>query len=240
MSDRSTQLRTLYEDSWENLQKGMSAFDTAKNLNISNPLLLDELEFWKEMDGMDFKIMIFGQQTYGWGWSGHKYHDSNRGKDEVGAIMDGYRNFNNNDGKAWPKINSPFWRFCRGLCKEVTGSPDAFIWNNLFKFDQDGKEPSGEIKEVSCSAFPVITKEIEILKPNVIIFLTSQRNDKWLKKIFSNVEFEGLSGYDQKALSKVKHDLLPEKTYRTYHPAYLNWRKMYHEIPGKICELIKN
>ncbi len=67
--------------------------------------------------------------------------------------------------------------FCQGAHevydKLNPGGPEGgFVWSNLIKADQYGGRPEPEVEEAICRTFGVLPQEIEILKPDVVLFFT--------------------------------------------------------------------
>lgn len=60
------------------------------------------------------------------------------------------------------------------------------------------------------------------------MFFTGPYYDWILKSIFPGIEFEPVEG--QRFLAKIRHPKLPDQSYRTYHPAYLNRAGLWEQI----------
>ena len=77
------------------------------------------------------------------------------------------------------------------LLEERTGKKIGFVWNNLFKIGQGrighgkccGQSPD-YIKAIEKETFDVIGKEIEILAPDIIIFMTGTAVDNVIMEKF--------------------------------------------------------
>ncbi|HVW84012.1 MAG TPA: hypothetical protein VHB50_05010, partial [Bryobacteraceae bacterium] len=67
----------------------------------------------------------------------------------------------------------------------------------------------------------LLLHEIAILNPGAVIFLTGPNYDREIKAEFPDVQFHPTSEIPVRMLARLKHPCLPEKTFRTYHPHYL-------------------
>ena len=105
--------------------------------------------------------------------------------------------------------------------------PDKKIrltWNNIVKIGKHGAKgfPPDYIYEIEREHFHVIPQELEILNPNVVLFLTGPNYDSIIKDNFGELKYEALPNSTERQLSRVTLKNVPF-AYRTYHPNYL-WR----------------
>ena len=194
------------------------------NTGVSKPILID---FPNDYDKSRKNLLVVGQQTHSW-FNDKIVSPTNR----IDDLMKDYRNtltdFINGERK------SPFWR----AVQEFHANLDVNIfWGNLNKIDIDKKRPSHEIENVLSGDFPFLQREIEIIQPYAVLFFTGPNYDDLIKKIFKGVQFEQVpeSGYIDRKLAKViMPGVLPEKSYRAYHPNYVQrsrlWEKGYIEL----------
>jgi hypothetical protein len=207
------QLKELYEDYYPKLInsiKSINAFDR----KLSYPLLIAPFDnYYKSKE----KIMFIGKETRYWILDGqNKFLSENIPQDNViNQLLLNYKQFN--FGANY--IKSPFWQFCHNLYKEITlaDNNDGFIWNNLCKIDENGTTPKWDLMKASTAFYPVIQKEIAILHPDIVIFLTGNTFDQYLKYLFPGLEFDVVN--DQ--FSRVIHSELPFHSYKTSHPKRL-------------------
>lgn len=133
---------------------------------------------------------------------GRKYHDASPKCLFVGKATNGWvstsedadvlfdpehreRIVNLGDEMAWVDCksenynprNSAFWRVIKATTKKLLPHDDwyAYIaWSNVYKFAPDGENPDESLKklqrDICCK---ILDKEIEFLKPNFVVFLTS-------------------------------------------------------------------
>ncbi len=213
----NTQLEKLYHVHWNNfLENG----DKLKSAQPANPLLIKVNE--EEYLQSDLKIMIFGQETWGW----HKYSTS------IQDGMNGYEKFfvNKNFYDGYKK--SVFWQgfnyFKKELDSNFKDKKITYIWNNISKIGRnDGKTGvTPDIRKLERESFNVIKDEIMILKPDIVIFFTGGR-DGDLKFNFEDISFENIKIENSKIAKRkykpssiVISKFLPIKSVRLYHPSY--------------------
>jgi uracil-DNA glycosylase len=99
------------------------------------------------------------------------------------------------------------------------------MWSNLVRFDHQRARAEADVE----ATFTILLrKEIEILRPDVVLFLTGPEYDSSISKAFTGVIILTLSPrFELRQLAWLKHQELPETTFRTYHPGFLNrkpWR----------------
>jgi hypothetical protein len=161
------------------------------------------------------KLMIVGQQTYGW----HQGVFSPTST-AVRTLMRCYDEFDL--GKNYTR--SPFWQGAHRLFNllNANGPSRSFLWSNLIKVDKGQDRPEYDVEESICR-LRILEQEISITKPDAVVFFTGPNYDQRLIDTFDGVEFSAHSPM----LARLKHPLLPRQTYRTYHPNYLrrsrNW-----------------
>ena len=231
------QLEELYNEKWGKLLEQLEQ----KQIKVKAPFLLsvdkyDEEDYRDESwyTDADLKVMIFGQEANRWEWKDKKtpadvmenyqvlYHDDYT-VDDSGTI-------------AFVKQGSRF--LCIGfngfssqisehLHNEMPNRRVTFLWNNISKLSAVGRDGvsgiavNNETHEIEREFFHVIPDEIEILKPDVLIFLTgvTDKYNEYIRENF-NVKKESvlLDDYDTRDLAKL--DIAGVKlAYRTHHPA---------------------
>jgi hypothetical protein len=221
MMKTKDQLYELYVSKWDGLCKGMQPIlkDEVYDVKPADPLLLfPGTEGGNEYDSADIRVMIFGQETKGWSDFGYDNLST-----DIEQIMNGYDKFVTDGGTP-----GPFWYgirlFIKLLNKRFPEKKTGYIWNNIIKIGKkNGKGSSPDyIYNVEQQYFSVVKKEIEILKPHIILFLTGPNYDDRIKNKLGEVTFEPLSpSYDEREIAKLT---IPHVDYavRTYHPNYLD------------------
>lgn len=209
MNVQSQELYELYRRHWNQLADALRPLKPVE-LGLSNPLLIDLPHDWEDVRP---KLMVVGQQTYGWGSFGEGYGD-----DPVVGLMLDYAEFQL--GKFYRP--TPFWQaaYVVHMSINLTIRPFAFAWTNLVKVDQHAGRPAAEIEELVSQHFPVVPRELEITRPDIVVFFTGPYYDERLKRTFAGVCLESI-GTDTPELERVRHETLPARSFRTYHPGYL-------------------
>lgn len=129
----------------------------------------------------------------------------------VETLLRQYKNFELGKGR-----HSPFWQFCRKLNRKFNKSDTAFIWNNISKVDENKATPKWDILKGSSATncYPIIINEMEILKPDVVLFLIGGIPESHLNNVFKEMELLPLN----EVVFRIKHPLLPYNSYKTQHP----------------------
>lgn len=218
MMSKQQQLQEFYREKFLNYKMEES---------YSSPYLLD-----LEVQSLNTDIMIIGQETNEWWYDWKNF--KNIGVDEQMKI---YRNYHNE----YLKHNKLFFSYSKQIINDDTVVP---IFNNLFKFDLGDNSNVKNISKASTEKLSkiiefhqgILAKEIEIIKPKIIIFFTGHNYDKLFidpiikkdgdyTKLYKKIDelsvdewkcchldiknFDGFENFDGIA-------------YRTYHPMYLN------------------
>ena len=203
----------------------------------SPPLLLSVSDKWVNAEK---RVLVVGQETLGWDFHPGDYFpdlkdpimtfaDFQVTPNSVAALTAGYRDFE--FARHQPgNYNSPFWRAYRSvrssLGEDVDGAETAVLWTNLFRMSLDNgsvyengsSEEAALIREAGSA---LLRAEIQVLAPTSVIFFTGPNYNEHLYAQFPGVEPFNLESYEPEKTSMLKHPLLPIRTFRTYHPAYL-------------------
>ncbi|MBT9395520.1 hypothetical protein KLP40_20310 [Hymenobacter sp. NST-14] len=219
MNNFNDDLKALYASKWQDLVDSMTPIltDDANEDIPACPLLL-KVGNEESYESADIKIMIFGQETNSWYDSFHKNMES----------IIGYYDLFFNSGDCWG-YGGQFWngvsRFLQLLKERHPEKTVALVWNNITKIGKHESIgfPPYNIHEVEREYFSVIPQELEILKPNLVLFLTGPNYDSVIDKVFDkphkNTVNEDFIARQLAKLSLQNVDL----ALRTYHPGYL-WR----------------
>lgn len=217
-------LNALYEEELK--------IDTIKSLkdkdNISAPLLLN---VYKNYLDSNIKIMYVGKETNNW-LTHSSISIEKRGaigvfKDDeldLDRLVTRYKKQMDNPSD-W-KANAFFKQYTniqkQLLCEKIGN----IVWNNLFKMSYDtGKGYSknalghSKLQEISKNIF---LKELEILSPDVIVFVTGASYDKVIKEYFKD-EYETIEIIIPRKIWKFKYKGIT--CYRTVHPDSIRFTK---------------
>jgi hypothetical protein len=140
------------------------------------------------------------------------------------------------------KWNTPFWHFVKNTCEDLnilcdkTKSKYGFMWTNISKMDVNKKSPEFVNGKHQFYGFNLLEKEIKILDPHIVIFLTSKGYDKLIEFAIPGIFFEAYKGTPFQYLAKANFD--NQIFYRTYHPRFLNSPKAKYNIKEVVGLLI--
>lgn len=186
--------------------------------NVSSPLLIRVPEGYESNPR---KLMVVGQQTFGWGSPEHS--------GTVEKLMEGYGEFD----LAASYRPSPFWTASHELHKALNpdSPPRTFLWSNLVKVDQEGRRPDPAVED-AVARLDLLAMEIEVTQPDVVVFFTGPSYDLRLAATFAGIGFTEIAP----GITTLKHPILPARSFRTYHPAYLR-RSGKWEILSELAAL---
>jgi hypothetical protein len=226
------QLLKLYSSKWRGLSAAITTIleDDILDIKPANPLLL-YIKKEEDYKTADIRLMVFGQETNGW-------YDEGANME---AVRGNYDNFFNGE-KCWG-YGGQFWngvsRFLSSLQSKYPDKRIRAIWNNIVKIGKQSEKgfPPDYIYEIEREFFHVIPDELQILKPNVVLFLTGPNYDSIIADNFGELKHEALTIFPERELSEVSLDGV-DFAFRTYHPNYL-WRKGIDKYFETIIENIK-
>jgi len=230
------QLYQLYSSKWDGLCSAIKSIYIDRNLKVkpANPFLIYIAEE-EEFKNADIRVMIYGQETNTW---------CGKFKTDLEQILNCYDEFYNG-GECWAYGK----QFFNGFSKFKTMLEDKysnknkkirFVWNNIVKIGMsDGKGfPPDYIYEVERNHFSVIKDELEIIKPNVVLFLTGPNYDSIIEDNFGKLSYTAVPGFEISCLAKIQLTGV-DFAFRTYHPNYLYRRKIIDSVFQTIINKIK-
>jgi len=216
-------LENLYKSKWKEISDTLLSFneedpDDRANL-ATHPLLL---KIDEEYENADLKIMFFGQETNLWC---DEFNDGIFGYDiKIDDILSIYQDFYLSNG--YESYGKPFWSYIKKLkshCSTNDLKKIGFVWNNVLKIGkvEVGKSQHGLLNK-SLEHFDIIPLEIEILKPNVLLFFCGHGYDEFIRERVGDFSVESIGEFDVRELCKLTFSETPVKlALRTYHPGYL-------------------
>jgi hypothetical protein len=182
------------------------------------------------------RIVLIGQQQDGWSYS---YREFMINWTIERAVAE-YRDFNFGE-----RYNaSPFWQFYNRLRRGVYGDESergVIAWVNLVKFvtvERDSVIGTRFEDRALTLQDGIFAKEINILRPDVCIFATGPSYNRIIQRYFPGALFED-SGLGTRVLAIVKHELLPKRSFRTYHPKALRLKKHWEAVLEQLRDFIK-
>lgn len=216
-------------DLYTNHIKGITQLAHTYN-DIDGPLLMKCWE--KDYLKSNFKILFVGKECNG--WIGDVSAD-------LGKLLHAYEEFklskNGNRTVFWQYV---YWM--NSLLNPDQKEDTNFLWTNISKFcNINGKGLNWSTHIDTVNKFNCLKDEIEIVKPNVVIFFSGPYYDGKM-----NCQFNDQLNFTQvfedipiRQLAKVNHICLPHHTYRVYHPSYLQRSGLYNHIE-RLVDQIKN
>ena len=222
------QLLQIYEEwkltlpQWENFYH-----------QLSSPLLLNVTADYAAAENQ--KILVVGQETFGWDPDSGPYrkveslHDFVFGECSVEALMWGYRGFC--FAARQPSTRkSPFWQAFRHMTD--VNARVAGMWTNLSRCDFNGGsilQAPIHFRNLMIEAQKrLLRAEIEILEPDVCLFFTGPNYDDFMREILGDIKFHTFCcGHKTRVAARVGGRGLPCRTIRTYHPAYLRRARLW-------------
>jgi len=217
----SKELKPIYDAYYSYILDFLKS-KNAYHRNISFPLFIEP---FPEYFDSKVKLMIIGKETFSWPASVNLpvLRDGILNPNIVELVLRNYSYFELGKGK-----HSPFWQFCRKLNRKFNKSDKSFIWNNISKVDENKTTPKWDIlKGLSANdSFPIIKREIAILKPRVIVFLTGSIPDSHLYNVFKGLKLVVLND----VIFRMVHSSLPYHSYKTQHPKSLRVRGTFDRV----------
>ena len=173
-----------------------------------------------EYEQSPLKLVIIGQENDGW-IGPYKEFLETKTLAEAIQLYD--------DFELERSHNTTFFRYFAEIRNNI--SPSALpnrreaLWLNLFKFNQ-GMSPqmieSNYREQVLQLQGDVFQKEIALLKPQVVVFLTGPYYDPIIRRFYPGMQIASVEERPTNQLARIVHDQLPDACFRTYHPSYLN------------------
>ena len=180
------------------------------------------------------KILIVGRETKGWlnskCWDNFQYNE-----DGIKRSMNKNQDFLKKqlkDEKKYTRGKS-FFNFVRDVAQK-SGS-DGILWANIYASDYKGKhinhlKDKSMIREIEIISKKILIAQIEVLKPDVIIFATGNQGIGARRRYFPNSklrECTAIEGYPSKDLWAFKLPEYEAQCYRIHHPSSFHSEKKH-------------
>ena len=218
---RNRKLRQVYLTAWDSLREVLE-----RDERCSAPYLA-----WVHADyeRTARRVVVVGKETSGWGDRSRVLRMS--AKDAVEDLQHKYRRFRL--GTEYSGKQS-YWVPAHELYRRLNpnGPELGFVALNVAKVDVGGKPPPREFREALTKP-NLLQRELEILDPHVVVFHTGPRYDPWLQDEFGDLKIIGDRFY-----ARLVGKCLPEHSFRTYHPRYLNYRSARKKVYDRILESV--
>ena len=223
------QLANLYLSKWDELCKVLN--DNGLFGYEYNPLLLninDEDDF----ESADVRVMLIGQDMSDGNW-----YQYDRNADILTECMPACKTFDNKEGSILypngPKhskgMGGGMNMFINMLNDRYRDKKIRYVWNDLIKIGRNTKynDKRETLKEIEYKNFDVLRDEVQIIQPQVIVFMTGPTSywESILQKRFgikidNYKELAQLNNIRQVAkieLNAIEYPFV-QSVYRTYHP----------------------
>jgi hypothetical protein len=251
MENTQEQLDKLYLHYLDNIISDIEVFEKIRNFTFSSPLFIDLNVKNGLIEIKKYKVLYIGQQTKGWlNKEERKDLRIENHSEYLKALRKNYLEFNYGDRLGGEKYNGYLWQFQRPLIERINKkNKDNFglLWSNVLRIDEEDDKITDEqlIEKIAYNNNEILRKEIEIIKPEVVVFVTGQYFDWLLKKTFEDLEFQSSinNNLNLNKLAVLKSKYLPILSFRTYHPRPL-YQNQYlsvsrDEIINTIAESIE-
>jgi hypothetical protein len=222
MNQIQKRLNELYLNYLNTILKDKEIYEGILNYTISSPMFINsEVKVGKYIES-DLKVLYVGKENNGWF---NKEDRKRSGLDDDIQNAEKYLNELLNlyyDFDIGSNYKSPIFKFFDILVDKARkiNPKTGFLYTNLLRIDCSRLERLKE-KVFEIDNNNILLKEIEILKPDVIIFATGTY-DGFLKSTFKGVEYVTTNNWKPSEYSLLQHLLLPEKSIRIYHPGCYN------------------
>ncbi len=238
MEQLNKNLTELYQSKWKHFSEKLLEITNSNDYPVkpTNPLLI-KIPNEDEYKKADIKIMIFGKETNDW---------DRHFKNNIVLIQSFYVHFfiNKTNKNTFHRLNTPFWIGVKNFLERIKQRyPDKtiyFLWNNVIKVGIKTKKgkPPRYIREIEKTYFPVLKEEINILRPDIVLFLSGNGYDKYLKAQFPSMSFEPIKNYPIDQLTEVNLENV-DLAFRSYHPFFLITRRLMNDFFNAILDNIK-
>jgi len=250
MESINTQLYKLYEPVWNNLTEHCSKLEIENyELSLAHPLFIRVDDKYEKAK---FKVMIVGQETDGW----IDDFSSIKTRKSLDFILNDYYSYLYNtvdkmckefyvdytpSQRLKKKGQRPFWNQANfkffqneineGLKKDFGDDCISFIWNNVSKLGKTSRgKATKDLENIEDKILKGLhKKELEILKPDVIIFTSGSSRDYLISKRFGG-DFSRPTIFTEKEIAKITFSSPYSNilALRTFHPnarAHVKTRK---------------
>lgn len=218
-------LLKLYESKWDIVLKVRGTATNNKELVFHSSCIPPN---YKEMHN---RILVVGKKANGWGFA-------NGARNSMLETLDFLYSTKHNN-----KMSFTFpYKFCKSINSynyQNVIKKTYFAWISLNKFSygkNDKTQLNEEAQHIVDNKFNILEKEIEIINPCIVLFLTGDY-DRYIEKQLDGVKFHKLEN-SECDIARVEHKVLPKNSFRTYQPDYFRFLKkgMYDKY---IQELVK-
>lgn len=126
------------------------------------------------------KLMVVGQETRGWLGGFGKVHDTPLAEYVTGSMT------RHRELLAGPARRSKFGQFHRAAVAKLIAVEGSVAWHNLFAISFKGRSPrkSKAFSLIAELSRQLLLRQMELLQPRTILFVTGAGYDRFLKACF--------------------------------------------------------
>lgn len=168
------------------------------------------------------RVIFIGQETNGWS-----------SKSDIADQMETYSNFNLGE----KYYSSPFWNVIRKFESSLIGDTYSSSWLNINRYDQNNKKPSNENLKILGKLDDLLLSELQILTPNITIFLTGHSYDRRIISLL-DAKKKVVEGVNSKTICEYESSSITGRVFRTYHPNYLRRSRLENKVISEICSQV--
>jgi hypothetical protein len=222
-------LSELYTSRWKGLCTAIDESDRGNLLGHPHLLRVDE-----EAAAGTVKVMIFLKMQPDNDWYTENMDEDLRNNLSLGDLPTRMEQLSRGDarrvsGQGMARFTAMLEEKVRQTFKgEIKGSPVYYVWNNLVKIGSNNwRYPDDELYEIERLHFPVIPGEIDIIRPDIILFLTGPARyfENKIDLAFGQTAREAiLENHPARQLARLSMPGAPDvkHAYRAYAASYLN------------------
>ncbi len=230
--EANKQLAKLYKEQFSDLVNEIISENEKleKSEKGTCPLLLKVPDNYLNSE---MKIMVFGKETNR--WYGETISDFN-------LTIEEYNRYNNGwlFSKGGPFFKNGISKISQSLEKKMPGKKISIIWNNIIKVGKMGRGFPNSINHITQKKFNVVRQEIDVLRPDFLIFLSGPSYDQHIRNVIGEFDLVKVNGYRANELVELKFKNISIPAFRTYHPIYLNQKRKTVEYFSTLSDKIKN
>lgn len=214
------QLDDLYIEYLKRILSEEDILDMINSHELSSPQLLDISAPRANYIQSDYKIVFIGKETNGWF---NRFERQNAG---LTTINGQYRQYLEELKKIYKKHNigenyrKPIFTFIDLLTERTNQIKNTgIILTELLRHDYNQEGASYQLAvRLAYDNNYILRKEIEILRPNAVVFLTGPNYDMYISHTYPQATFHSYNDYDLRQVAIIEGITNIGKAVRIYHP----------------------
>lgn len=218
------QLDNLYLNYLETLFLDKELEEMIENLIVSSPQFLDTETPRGNYIDSEYKVVFIGKETNGW------FNANEREKEGLTKINRQFEKYIHSLKKMYSRHNiganyrSPIYLFIDLLVDKLSElKKTGILLTELLRHDYYcSRLPNEIIDKVAYDNNFILRKELEILKPDALIFLTGPTYDRHITMTYPSAVFKKHEGYSLNQVALIEDIPNIKKAIRIYHPDYHN------------------